>query len=268
MKTHNLLEQLIKEVISEEDLKKEIALYKINSQKISELQNSVKEVLNQIKTQNDEETKRLKLIIKYMSDFNISKTEGDTWVATLEEVPMYKYPSSSYKELWEAALKKLNKSTQDVLKQLENEQLTAKAAMKKKELKITENIVSKGINWLIDKWSNLLQAIKGYKNTVEALPSIEIKEGNQNLKLNIIGNRDGIEQTTFGINKEGRLDFIKPEPKTKVAVFSTSPHKVVKKLKKLFPNVKDIWITPYKGPYNGETIIRAKYSPQGLVTMD
>ena len=265
-----IIDEVIKEIDQYEDIKKDIELYKDNSQKITELQKSIQGILDQIKTKTSEENIRLKRIIKFMEDFNLSKLEGDKWVATLEEKPMYKEPSISYKEVYEAALKKLNAATVAVIKQLESAHLADKAKMKKKELIIKEeNFIQKGINWLIDKWKNLLLSMNNYKKVVDEITnSNELKEENQNLKLNIIGNRDGIEQTTFGINKEGRLDFIRPEPKTKVVVFSTSPHKVVKKLKKLFPNVKDIWITPYKGPYNGETTIKAKYSPQGLVTMD
>jgi hypothetical protein len=265
-----IIDEVIKEIDQYEDIKKDIELYKDNSQKITELQKSIQGILDQIKTKTSEENIRLKRIIKFMEDFNLSKLEGDKWVATLEEKPMYKEPSISYKEVYEAALKKLNAATVAVIKQLESAHLADKAKIKKKELIIKEeNFIQKGINWLIDKWKNLLLSMNNYKKVVDEITnSNELKEENQNLKLNIIGNRDGIEQTTFGINKEGRLDFIRPEPKTKVVVFSTSPHKVVKKLKKLFPNVKDIWITPYKGPYNGETTIKAKYSPQGLVTMD
>ena len=158
----------IKEVASQDELKQEIATYKQNSSKIEELQKSVEDVLKEIKAKTSEENQRLKLILKYMDDFGVVKVEGDNWVTSLEETAMYKYPSQSYKELWEAALGKLNDATKKVLKQLENEQLSAKAKMKKKELVIKENVLVQILDWL----KGLLNSMKKYKDIVKELPKL------------------------------------------------------------------------------------------------
>jgi hypothetical protein len=172
-----ILKHIINEVINEDELKKEIELYKNNSKVIEDLQASIEDTLKTIKAKNSEENQRLKFIIKYMEDFKVSKVEGDSWVASLEEVAMYKYPSIGYKEVYEAALSKLNDATKKVLKQVESEHLAGKRQMKKKELVIKENLIDKGVNWLLNKWKGLLLSMKSYKSVVKALPSIEVNEG-------------------------------------------------------------------------------------------
>lgn len=131
-----ITEKILNEISNEGELSKEISEYKKNSAKIDELKKSIENVLKQIKSGEDEEKKRLALIVKFMQDFNVKKAEGDDWVAELEQIPAFKYPSASYKELWEEAMSKLNEATKKVLKGFENAQLDAKRKQTKPELTI------------------------------------------------------------------------------------------------------------------------------------
>lgn len=348
-----LITELINEISSADDLKAAIEEYQKNSTEIEKLQASIKDTVADIKKKSNEGNQQLKLIFKFMEDFNISKSEGDGWVAELTKVLKYSYPSASHKELWEAALEKLNLNTKKILLAMENAQLDTKRKMEvpalkvkkgasDKTYKIAENIIDKGLEWIKSKWGGLLKAMKGFKEAVKNLPELNVNEvkglddsdeipedggfkmkvkildiGNvrkvqdiiqdmgfkqpkigysdvftffnpedyqdftdvldqQNIEhddqdlsgnlyegqdkgqgLNIVGN-DGGEQKTFGLTKDNKLAFIRPEPGTKVILFDESPERIVKRLKKLFPNVKDIWINPYQGPYNDEGITKAK----------
>lgn len=131
-----ITEKILNEISNEGELSKEISEYKKNSAKIDELKKSIENVLKQIKSGEDEEKKRLALIVKFMQDFNVKKAEGDDWVAELEQIPAFKYPSASYKELWEEAMSKLNEATKKVLKGFENAQLDTKRKQTKPELTI------------------------------------------------------------------------------------------------------------------------------------
>ena len=184
-------ELLIQELDSEDGLKAEIEAYKKGSKEIEELQKSIEDVLKKIKAKTSEEAARQKLIIKYMSDFKINKVQADKWVATLETVKANQYPSVSYKEVYEQALSKLNEATVKVIKKIEADHLMVKAQATKPELKITdieENVISKGVDWVISKFKGLFLAIKDYNKTVKELPKLGLKEANvvdnfyQNLK--------------------------------------------------------------------------------------
>lgn len=337
-----LIKELINEISSADDLKTSIEEYQKNSAEIEELQAAIKDKVADIKKKSNEGNQQLKLIFKFMEDFNVAKAEGDDWVAELAKVPKYTYPSASHKELWEAALEKLNLNTKKILLAMENAQLDMKRNMKvpalkvkkgatDKTYKIAENIIGDGLEWIKSKLGGILKAMKGYKETVKELPKLDIKENKESDKedfkveikitdikqvqkvqamikdmgfkqpqfgysdvftffdqdsyeaftqcldeenidyevkgdiwegqdkgegLNIVG-LNGHEQTTFGIGKDNKLGFITPAPGTKIILFDKSPERIVKRLKKLFPNVKDIWINPYQGPYNGETIVKA-----------
>jgi len=171
---------MIEEISSEEELKKEIESYKKNSSEIEKLQKSIKETLDSISLKSKEEENRLKSIVQYMQNFDVTKVEADEWVATLETVPKYKYPSASYKDLWLEAMSKLNLATQKILKQFESAHLDTKRKETKPEFKISDikenNILNKGINYILSKFKNLFYSIKNFNNVVKDLPKLELTE--------------------------------------------------------------------------------------------
>lgn len=237
-----LTKKILQEISSKEELSKEISEYKKNSAKITELQKSIEDVLKNIKSQSDEENKRLKLIIKYMDDFKINQAEGDDWVAELENVPKYKYPSASYKELWEEAMSKLNEATKKVLKQLENTQLDIKRKATEPKLTIKdkenikeafkvndkvkiiggpkdvrgkegkidakdikllkENIITKGLGWL-QKLKNYLFSVKEFNAIVNNLPNI----------TNMLGENETPKPSSYMLKQYGKFAMIQKDGK-------------------------------------------------------
>jgi len=172
------------EISSQDDLSKEIAEYKKNSEEVKKLEASIADTLKKIKDISKGEDTRLKQIINYMQDFKVKQVKADKWVASLEEVAKYSRPQPSYKELWEEALGKLNAKTVDVMKQLEHAQVAEKSKETKPEFKVEplkENLLDlakKGMKFVTDKIKGLLTTIKGYKDVVDGLPVIKaINEG-------------------------------------------------------------------------------------------
>jgi 8-oxo-dGTP pyrophosphatase MutT (NUDIX family) len=174
----------INEIESEDELKREISEYQKNSAEIEALQKALETKLKEIADKNKAENNRLKLIIDYMDRFNISKTQADDWVATLENKLKYSRPQPSYKELWEAALSKLNAQTVKVMKQLEHAQVDAKSKETEKKFKIDK--LKEGI---LDNFKNFISKLKGFFNqgkeyikTVKELPKLEGNLNENDLK--------------------------------------------------------------------------------------
>lgn len=179
------------EISSQDELSKEIAEYNKNSAELKKLEASIADTLKKIKDISKGEDTRLKQIINYMQDFKVKQVKADKWVASLEEVAKYSRPQPSYKELWEEALTKLNKSTVEVMKKLEHAQVSEKAKETKPEFKIEplkENLLDlakKGINFVVDKIKGLLGTVRKYKDVVDGLPVIksEVNENEGQIKV-------------------------------------------------------------------------------------
>jgi len=181
------LKSIIREIIEEEskkdvplnssDLSKLIDEYGINNEKLKKLEESIKSTLTQISEEEKSQKEKFKLIEKSLNHLQLTEQKATNWVASIKEKLKYKDAAKgiSYKELWETALTKLNKATQNIMTELYNTNLEANKVATKKELeigKIDEGILNK-IKSLFLKFKSFIKSFQSYKSVVDSLPIIK-----------------------------------------------------------------------------------------------
>lgn len=180
------LKQLIKEIILEakskfdddEQLKAAIIEYKSIQQKIKDLEEKNKKILDTLKQYKSSEKSTLSDIQKYMIRFNKSMIVADKWVATLESELKYSEPTRgiSYKELYLNLKEKINGAMKKQEDELYKAQIDAASVMKEIKVQIKNvneaNILSKLFKKLRSIYQSFISNTSTFEQIVKHLPKI------------------------------------------------------------------------------------------------
>ena len=133
-KVKNLIKKIIREELedsglTEESLEQSIKEYFKLQKELEALEIQLEPLLKSKKSADAQQTRILNAVQMWMEINKKDNVIVKNWVIKLSQVLKFKKPTPSYKDLWEDALRKVNKATQDVL----NGHLKAHLEFKKSE---------------------------------------------------------------------------------------------------------------------------------------
>ncbi len=168
------INNIILEIDNDNELKASILEYKLLEKEISDSQLKIKESLDHIAELQKKYSIIGKSIDKFMKRFKYTKFKADDWVAKLEKKLKYSNPRADYKKLWEVLLTKVNTATRNLATNLKQTQIDTKSVEKKLQLSIEpiEEGIKSYLTKLYNSIKNIFSSFTKYTKEVNSLPKI------------------------------------------------------------------------------------------------